>query len=128
MVPLFVNKSFVSHAGQRLEWKIDCDALTGEDLGTLAELIGTKYRFGKVVGVPRGGLRFAEKLQQYISTDSTDVLIVDDVLTTGTSMEEIRQEYLESRSFGVVIFSRGVCPSWVLPIFQLNYLLCGVSR
>lgn len=45
-------------------------------------------------------------------------VIVDDVLTTGESMEEMRLHY-SSRTIGVVLFARGKCPDWVTPIFSL---------
>jgi hypothetical protein len=120
---LFVKESFVSHAGMELTWKIECDALTDEDLETLAGLVGGRFHFGKVVGVPRGGLAFAEKLQKYTSKNSSVVLIVDDVFTTGMSMEEVRTQH--PNAVGVVIFSRGCCPDWVSPIFQLNSTYVG---
>ena len=114
---LFRNEAFVSHSGLRLSFKIECDALTEDDIETLAAIIGSKHLFGDVYGVPRGGLRLASALQKYRSIDGP-TLIVDDVFTTGASMEKARRETGEN-SFGVVAFSRARCPAWITPIFQL---------
>ena len=123
--PLFRNESFVSHSGLQLTWKIDCDALTDADIETLARIVADHFRFGKVIGVPSGGLRLAEALQKYRSrwphSASNRILIVDDVLTTGGSMAAIRDECMWSQTFGVVIFARGECPEWITPIFNLHW-------
>lgn len=112
---LFVNQTFVSHSGKVLDFKIDCDALTDADLATLASVIAKRFKFGAVEGVPRGGLRLAEALQPYVTKGPA--LIVDDVLTTGASMEQARKALTDR---GVVIFARGPCPSWITPIFKLD--------
>jgi orotate phosphoribosyltransferase len=114
---LFENKPFVSHAGINLSFKIECDALDNDDIETLAEIIGKKFSFGRVYGIPTGGLRLASALERFRSS-SGKVLIVDDVLTTGVSMEALRRE-VGADSVGVVIFARGKCPAWIYPIFQL---------
>jgi orotate phosphoribosyltransferase len=46
-------------------------------------------------------------------------LIVDDVLTTGKSMEEMRKKHSNVLTIGVVLFARGKCPKWVEPIFNM---------
>lgn len=118
---LFEDKPFVGHAGPKLLFKIECDALTDDDLETLAAVIARKYTFRVLLGIPRGGLRLARALEKYRSREG-GVLIVDDVLTTGKSMEDMRSQTGEDKSniSGVVIFARGKCPSWVTPIFQLS--------
>lgn len=55
-VSLFDPRPFVSHSGLRLPWKIDCDALSDEDLSALARLVARRIRFGAVIGIPRGGI------------------------------------------------------------------------
>lgn len=89
-----------------------------------ARIIAQRIPFDFVVGIPRGGLRLAGKLLQYCSKGIERVLLVDDVLTTGRSMSEARSQIEESFSdieiLGVVLFARGPCPGWVLPIFQLE--------
>ncbi len=115
---LFENKPFSSHGGITLSFKIECDALNDADLATLADLINRGFVFGKVYGVPRGGTRLADALRKFcVASEVT--LIVDDVFTTGASMENARQEIGEN-SVGVVIFARADCPSWIHPIFQLS--------
>ena len=114
---LFVNKEFAGHAGGTLKFKIECDALTNEDVETIASIVARTHRFRIVYGVPRGGLRLARALEKHLSPDG-DILIVDDVLTSGKSMEEAREQ-CGGDAIGIVIFARGQCPSWVKPIFQL---------
>lgn len=110
---LFSKQTFISHAGLSLSWKIDCDALTDEDIETLAFVISQRFNFSSVYGIPRGGVRLANALKQYTTIGPR--LIVDDVLTTGKSMEEV----YETGDVGVVIYARNRCPDWVLPIFTL---------
>jgi hypothetical protein len=112
---IFENKAFVSHAGVELLFKIECDALGDDDLETLANVVLRKLVFGSVVGIPRGGIRFARVLEK-CCVPGAPPLIVDDVYTTGKSMEEARKE----GAIGVVIFARGECPEWIYPIFQLS--------
>lgn len=117
---IFRNEPFISHAGLKLPYKIDCDDLTDEDIKTLAAIISRKWKFSRVFGITRGGLRLASALEKYCLPNSDYFrLIVDDVYTTGKSMREKRRE-IGTRSFGVVIYSRGKCPSWVKPIFILS--------
>lgn len=130
---LFCYGNFKLHSGSETFFKINCDALTDEDLDTLVALIMEKVTwFAKVEGVPTGGLRLAEKLAKYAKGEyaetrvmgradgkiyNTPLLIVDDVLTSGASMEEQRAG---RKAQGVVIFARGKCPDWVKPIFQME--------
>lgn len=111
---------FRSSAGILLPWKIDLDSLLDSDLAALAELVAGKFAFRSVYGVPRGGERFAKALNRYCEP-GFPVLVVDDVLTTGRSMEEARV-LLGSPDpvIGVVIVARGKCPSWVWPILRVS--------
>jgi len=121
---LFVKKTFTLHSGNISHWKIECDALTDEDIETIAYIISNRILFKKVIGVPRGGFRIAKALEKYKSKDGW-CLIVDDVLTTGNSMDEARRSCGEDvdNIMGIVIFARGECPSWVMPVFRLyDYL------
>lgn len=121
---LFKWGAFKSHSGVGLLWKIDCDALTDDDIETLARVVAGRFRFSRVHGVPEGGLRLAHALKKYATANSWAILIVDDVLTTGASMEEARrlllhpfEQAMAPQAIGVVIFARGPCPDWVKPIF-----------
>ncbi len=125
---MFKWDKFTSHSGLELFWKICCDSLTDEDWACIAELIASKVKFRRVVGIPAGGLKLAEKLAEHAhelrlgNTDSP-VLIVDDVLTTGDSFREARSKLKdegEANVVGVVLYARGPCPWWVTPVFGLN--------
>ena len=116
---LFERKSFIMHSGEESDFKIECDELTEEDLETLALLISKKYDFCLAIGVPTGGERLAEALAKYENIESSTVLIVDDVLTTGASMEEYHYDIEGRENVGVVIFAIGKCPDWVTPILQM---------
>jgi hypothetical protein len=130
MVNLFQTGSFMSHAALTLPFKIECDALSDDDIRTLAFVIGGTFHFQEVRGVPTGGLRLADALKPYAArppSPSTyihecNVLIVDDVLTTGASVVEIKRRHYTRRNdvLGCVIFARGPCPNWVYPIFQMG--------
>lgn len=115
---LFLNSAFTSHAGVRLPFKIECDALTNDDISVIAEIIARHTVFSSVVSIPRGGDRLARALQEFVQ-DFGPVLIVDDVFTTGKSMEDKRQE-IGGNPIGVVIFARGELPSWVKAVFELS--------
>lgn len=115
---LFLNSAFTSHAGVRLPFKIECDALTNDDISVIAEIIARHTVFSSVVSIPRGGDRLASALQEFVQ-DSGPVLIVDDVFTTGKSMEDKRQE-IGGDPIGVVIFARGELPPWVKAVFELS--------
>lgn len=115
MVSLFQSGTFILNSGKHSPWKIDCDALTAEDIATLAEMISHRIsNFGSVEGVPRGGLRLAEAMKKYVTQGP--LLIVDDVLTTGGSMDHHRAG---RHALGAVIFARGLCPAWITSIFQI---------
>ena len=115
-MPLFDPRPFVGAGGASLPWKIECDALTKDDWIALAKVAGPGLRFGSVEGVPRGGLPFARALLPYL-TDGP-LLIVDDVLTSGHSMERHRDG---RDAIGVVAFQRGVTrPTWIKPVWRLH--------
>ena len=103
-------------SGLHSSWKIECDALTPHDWYTLA-LIACELLppFGAVEGVPRGGIAFAEALRRHVTAGP--LLICDDVLTTGASMERLRAG---RDAIGVVAFARGPCPDWVMLIWRLG--------
>lgn len=99
-------------------WKIECDALSLGDWKTLAFLAAEILPpFSRVEGVPTGGLIFADLLRDYATEDSDRLVIADDVLTSGQSMEDQRDGRY---AIGIVAFSRGRCPDWVESIFQVN--------
>lgn len=118
---LFQTGSFTLHSGEVSTFKIDCDALTKKDLQAIALQLTLRVApFSAVKGVPRGGLKLAAALQPYVSYNAGRLLIVDDVFTTGASMEEFRDSmntYYDP--IGAVIFARGKTPSWITPLFRM---------
>jgi orotate phosphoribosyltransferase len=118
---LFETGKFVLSSGTKSWWKIDCDALSDSDWATLADLVRCVVpKFSEVHGVPRGGLKLEKLLKPYCC-DSGPILIVDDVLTTGGSMESLRDKLDplgKQEIVGVVVFARSVCPEWIKPLFQ----------
>jgi len=119
---LFNLGNFILSSGISSEFKIDCDFLTDEDLETIAKIIYENNKsFGSVIGIPTGGLRLSKILQKYIDKTSKTLLIVDDVLTTGKSMIGMFEKFKKTTAIiGVVIFARGSCPDWVMPLFVMN--------
>ena len=106
------------NSGECSNFKIDCDALTIGDLNTVAKLIARKFKFSRVVGIPTGGNRLKYALQKW-NKEYGPLLIVDDVLTTGASMEKEKSKYPHLHVIGVVIFARGPCQSWIHPMFNM---------
>lgn len=122
---LFQLKDFVMHSGERSSFKIECDSLTDADIEALAHLISQECVFSRVQGIPRGGNRIAAALEPYTTTYFGGLLIVDDVYTTGFSMEEARVKAAQDKVAkfrdisGVVLFARRQPPEWIRPVFQL---------
>lgn len=130
-ITLFRTGNFILHSGERSNFKIDCDALTQDDYKSLAVLIASKFIFHFAYAVA-GGTNPSAKLvdelnRQCLSSETNMMLLVDDVLTTGRSMEEAKDnlmydlELTESQIQGIVIFSRmKIPPTWIFPVFTLN--------
>lgn len=111
---VFRSGEFRLHSGGLSDWKVDLDALGPADWETLARLIARRVGpFERVEGIARGGLPLAAALARYVSS-SGGLLIVDDVCTTGSSLEEARRGR-EARGF--VVFARGKLPPWVEALF-----------
>jgi hypothetical protein len=124
---LFQLGDFTLHSGIKSGWKIECDALTKGDWEALAAMaMEFLPAFGEVIGVPRGGLPFAEALRKYCVSDSTRLLLADDVLTTGGSLQKMRDRFVTDDPYrevvGVVVFSRGgrYIRPWVFKVFTFG--------
>jgi len=121
MSNLFRFGDFTLHSGNRSLYKIDCDCLTDDDWATLAIMIHDSINnFYDVIGVPTGGLKLANALEPYCSRNPRHpTLIVDDVLTTGNSMENARKQ-VERDCIGAVVFARSKPPYWITPLFSMT--------
>ena len=122
---LFRHGPFRLSSGQETSWKIDCDLLTREDWITLAH-VGAQMvpPFCEVEPVPGHNTEvFAQFLLEHAVPASeavrgAGILIVDDVLTTGRTMERARAG--RRTCWGLVVFSRAVPPPWITAIFRCN--------
>lgn len=127
---LFQYGNFVLRSGRVSTYKIECDALSSDDwLGIVAMIKEERLLppFCDAVGVPRGGVPFALALKQ-LATGNGDhpLLVAEDIVTTGGSMERFRADLMSSSMadipdggvIGVVFIARGPCPNWVTPVFQ----------
>lgn len=93
---LFQIGDFISHAGIKLSWKIECDAISLEEWDCLAMMIHSyePQPWRKAVGIPRGGVPLGNALDKYSTGNENDpLLIADDVYTTGTSFKEFKQQH-----------------------------------
>lgn len=127
---LFKKTDFQMPTGGMAHYKIDGGALTDEDLDALAYIVSEKLRtfanrdksaIRMVYGATETGERFAKAFEPYTDTFGSITLIVDDVLTSGATMENARMRYGVADALGVVIFARGPAPDWVKPIFSMPW-------
>lgn len=115
---LFQIGQFKLHSGNDSIFKIDCDALSIKDWEAIARIVSLSLGpWQHVEGVPSGGIMFAKALSKYNDDTSNLLLIADDVLTTGNSMEEHRAN---RTAVGIVLFSRGQCPNWITSVFKMT--------
>lgn len=118
---LFQTGQWTLHSGQTSDFKINCDALATDDIRTIGyrlhQLIAP-YRYA--LGVPQGGLKLAEMMNEWKTGKPEDpVLICDDVYTTGGSLSDFR-EHVASGAIAVVIFARTPPPEWITPLFTMT--------
>ena len=115
---LFSKGDFTLHSGRATSWRINCEALTDDDLEALAHLAAHMTPdFGDVYGVPNGGIRFAHAMWKYRTAGP--LLIVDDVYTTGQSMREAKRS---ENDVGLVIFARSQLPPWITAVLLAPFL------
>lgn len=123
-MPLFHWGQFKSAAGLDLGWKIECDALTDADWMCIAKLaLPMVGSFHRVAGVPRGGLVLAECIASHQHAEGRQWLLVDDVWTTGISMQRHADQmgWREGEWKGFVVFARGTpLPPWVQCLCKIN--------
>jgi len=125
---LFQLGKFTLASGRSSFWKIDCDSLTADEIACLARLVLDRVPpFGRVVGVPRGGVRLAAALEAHCRDHCARVLLVDDVYMTGESMRNEREHICRNyrvrneQVVGFVLFAREVVTDdWITPLFQIT--------
>jgi hypothetical protein len=125
---LLQHGNFKLHAGGDSWWRIDCDDMSDAELGIIARMIAEHHGPFNGVVCPKSHYgsaapRLVAALEQYkTNLYSPTFILVDDVLTTGSSMEALRQFIIAGRvgisAKGYVIFARDECPDWVTPVFQ----------
>ena len=121
---LFKSVDFKSHSGLELKWKIECDALSDPEWFTISQMImEITSPFKEAIGIPRGGTKLGNLLNQYGTGKKEDpILLVDDVLTTGESMKEFKTKRTwrnPADYIGWVVFARTKPPKWVTALFQM---------
>ena len=124
MDKLFQSVDFKSHSGLELKWKIECDALSDPEWFTISQMImEISVPFKEAIGIPRGGTKLGNLLNQYGTRKKEDpILLVDDVLTTGESMKEFKTKRTwrnPADYIGWVVFARAKTPKWVTALFQM---------
>ena len=124
MIQLFQKIDFKSHAGLDLHWKIEMDALSHSEWECITQMIiELSPLFKEAIGIPRGGNILGKLLNKHGTGKREDpICIVDDVLTTGGSMNEFkrkRQWRNPSEYIGWVVFARSEPPDWVTALFQM---------
>ena len=111
---LFEWGKFISHAGNELNFKLECDAISPEEWDCLANMI-MEYQdmpFRSVEGIPRGGVPLADALKKYATGEEKhQPMIVDDIYTTGKSFDDYMQKHypeaLGAWGYKWVVFQRG---------------------
>jgi hypothetical protein len=122
---LFKSINFKSHSGLDLTWKIECDVLSDPEWFTIKKMIlEVTPPFREAIGIPRGGIKLGDLLNEHATGKEEDpICIVDDVLTTGESMEYFLSQYGRNRqpftAIGWVVFARVQTPDWVKALFQM---------
>lgn len=131
-----------SHNDRRLEWDIDTNSLSEDDLKSAAFMLQAHlFPYAEVYSASDSSDAFAAALRIYADKRANSILIAQDVLRTGKSIQNKRVELVESllrddkqmkgldrnqethllKVQGAVLFCRGqVLPRWVSPLFYIN--------
>ena len=119
---LFRTGAYTLSSGIKSDFKIECEALQDKDWRTLALIYARDHFFKDVIGIPSGGMRFAEALKEFCITwnGALPILVADDVWTTGKSLEKLKTR-VNGEVIGVVAFARSETPDWVTPILKGNF-------
>lgn len=134
MPDLFNIGHTVLASGLSSDFKIDCDGLNYKERKALVYLARQILPdFGIVFGVPTGGVWLADELGFYAKPECPTVLVVDDVWTTGGSMQRFAEHLHATREYdidnmeGLVLFARGSVPPELHVLFTLNPSLWGTN-
>lgn len=128
-VGLFQVGQFQFSSGVRSPFKFECDEMTDDEIAALAFLGSHQIcHFADVVPVPKGksgseidnAKRFAKALDRYAKPGYGITLLVDDVLTTGASMEAARAKCGSAITVGLVMFAYKRPASWITPVLQAS--------
>jgi len=128
-VNLFQKGAITLRSGKKSDYKIECDALTQDDWeGIAAAIMEEKLLlpFSGVSGVPRGGVPLANAMMQYVTPLADTLLICEDIVTTGGSMERWHAKLAADQAVkfrwvaGVCFIARGNTPIWVTPLLKLR--------
>lgn len=107
-------------SGRRSTFKVECDDLTDAELAAMCSVLARILRpFGEVHGVPTGGLRVADHMRPH-SVPGCMPLVVDDVWTTGGSMERYWDSLGRPMALRAVLFARGPYPPGVVALWTLD--------
>ncbi len=136
--PLIQFGEYSLNSGLTSDYKLVADAFIRANIKGLPKLISRMVGpFGSVYGVSRGGLKLAERLKPLVFNGTlgghlVPHLIVDDVLTTGRSLQRAFDAHKSQwpggepnplnrppAIIGCVVFARGRCPPWVKSLFQM---------
>ena len=123
---LFQIGDFTLSGGKKSRFKIDCDALSDGEVKLLADLIVLRAKpFHRVMSPGGAATRLQSYISKYANPAADNTLIVDDVLTTGKTIEQQVKQITYSLGRvdphqGFVIFARGPLPSWVKALFRYD--------
>lgn len=121
---------FILSSGLASAWRMNIEALSPAEMDALARIaiddVLNSRHFYAVEGVPTGGIALAHAIYPLISGDErAPLLIVDDVCTTGNSLEKRRAG---RHAKGLVIFNRGTLPEWAVAIWNFGGIISGDSK
>ena len=120
---LFQDVDIIGHAGGKLTWKIECDAISDAEWQVLANLIlhYEKRPFRVAIGIPTGATTLGNILNRHATGERQHpVLVVDDVYTTGTSVREFKEKnYADEHIIQWVCFARKPTTSDVNALFTM---------
>lgn len=130
---VFQLGAFTFSSGIRSPFKFECDDLSDDEMHAIARVGSHQVcDFGRLVPVPKGksaspidnAKRLAGAMQRYARPDCGVTLIVDDVWTTGGSMEaccaDVMHQSAGASTVGFVIYAYQQPASWVTSFLTLS--------